>query len=250
MSDATDRVAALALLNEYVQAAAAPVITTTASTGEMDLILDRNKRASTWAAGTAYFAGDIVLPTVRINRRYRCVVSGVSANVNQSSVQYVNITAGGSGYTSAPAVAFTSGGGSGAAGTAILSGGVVVFILITNRGSGYTSAPTVGFSGGGGTAAAGTAVITGPEPFWPRHRYNQGARIADGSSGVDGYTLTWIEDGPQYDNVYDVRQAAHECWLLKAAKASQFVKAGDISFEQVYDHCMTEAARFASLGMG
>jgi phage tail sheath protein FI len=78
-------------------------------------------------------------------------------------VASVTITNQGSGYTSAPTVAFAGGGGTGAAGTAVLGTGddaeKVVSITITNPGSGYTSAPTVSFSGGSGTGAAGTAVI-------------------------------------------------------------------------------------------
>lgn len=74
-------------------------------------------------------------------------------------VDGVVITAGGSGYTTVPTVAFTGGAGAGAAGTAVVSGGVVQSVTMTNPGTGYTSAPTVGFSGGGGSGAAGTAVM-------------------------------------------------------------------------------------------
>lgn len=74
-------------------------------------------------------------------------------------VRRVNVTAGGSGYTSAPTVTFTGGAGTGAAAVAIVEGGSVVAVLITNRGSGYTSAPTIGFTGGGGTGATATGVI-------------------------------------------------------------------------------------------
>lgn len=80
-----------------------------------------------------------------------------------TGVTSVTITNPGSGYTSAPTVAFTGGGGTGAAGTAVLGEGAdaqkVVSVTITNPGSGYTSAPSVGFSGGAGSGAAGTAVI-------------------------------------------------------------------------------------------
>ena len=65
----------------------------------------------------------------------------------------------GSGYSSPPAVAFSGGGGSGAAGTAVLDGNTVSKVTITNPGTGYTSTPTVGFSGGGGSGAAGKAVL-------------------------------------------------------------------------------------------
>ena len=64
-------------------------------------------------------------------------------------------------YTSAPTVAFSGGGGTGAAGTAVLTNGRVTGVTITNAGSGYTSAPTIAFSGGGGTGAAALAVLTG-----------------------------------------------------------------------------------------
>lgn len=69
------------------------------------------------------------------------------------------IAVGGSGYTSAPAVTFTGGGGTGAAGTAVISGGVVTGVTVTAGGSGYSSAPTVVFTGGGGADAKATATV-------------------------------------------------------------------------------------------
>jgi|GEM_PF-6918000 len=69
----------------------------------------------------------------------------------------VAITNPGSGYTSAPTVSFSGGGGTGAAGTATIVGGGVTAVIITNPGTGYTSAPTVNFSGGGGSGAAASA---------------------------------------------------------------------------------------------
>ncbi len=67
---------------------------------------------------------------------------------------------GGSGYTSAPTVVFTGGGGTGATVTAVLAN-VVSSVNISAPGVNYTSAPTVAFSVGGGTGAAATSVITG-----------------------------------------------------------------------------------------
>lgn len=46
-------------------------------------------------------------------------------------------------HSSAPAVSFSGGGGSNAAGTAVLTNGIVTSITMTNNGSGYSSAPTV-----------------------------------------------------------------------------------------------------------
>jgi hypothetical protein len=60
-------------------------------------------------------------------------------------------------------VAFSGGGGSGAAGYAIVSsGGAVTNVVVTNKGIGYTSAPTVTItsSTGTGSGAAATATVT------------------------------------------------------------------------------------------
>jgi hypothetical protein len=74
-------------------------------------------------------------------------------------VNSLSIANGGTGYTSAPTVGFTGGGGSGAAATATVSGGQVVALTVTNPGSGYTTAPTVTFTGGGGNSAAAVANL-------------------------------------------------------------------------------------------
>jgi len=95
-----------------------------------------------------------------------------------TTVASATITAGGSGYATAPTVLFSGGGGSGAAGTATISGGAVTAITITNSGSGYTSNPAISFSGGGGSGAAATAVLSAPVPT---------TAPSVGSTG----TLTW-----------------------------------------------------------
>lgn len=82
-----------------------------------------------------------------------------SANAFNQKVRFVEITNGGSGYNPAspPTVTFTGGGGTSAAGTALVSNsGAVIGVSMTNNGSGYTSAPTVAFSSG---SAAGTARV-------------------------------------------------------------------------------------------
>jgi hypothetical protein len=70
-------------------------------------------------------------------------------------ISYVTIINGGSGFTSAPTIGFTGGGGSGATATATVSQGSVTGITITAAGTGYTSTPTVTFTGGGG----GTGLV-------------------------------------------------------------------------------------------
>lgn len=90
-----------------------------------------------------------------------------TANTFNQKVRFIQITNGGSGYNPAspPTVSFSGGGGSGAAGTALVTNsGVVIGVQITNNGSGYTSAPTVAFSSGAATATA----IVGCNNFFGR----------------------------------------------------------------------------------
>ena len=81
------------------------------------------------------------------------------------AVASINLTSSGSGYTSAPTVNFTGGGGSGATAQAIIDTTAgsptfhqVVEIDIVNGGN-YTSAPKITISGGGGTGATATAAL-------------------------------------------------------------------------------------------
>ena len=74
-----------------------------------------------------------------------------------AAITGATVTSGGTGYTAAPTVSFTGGGGAGATATAVVSGGSVVSVSLTAPGTGYTGAPTIAFSGGGGAGAAATA---------------------------------------------------------------------------------------------
>jgi hypothetical protein len=96
------------------------------------------------------------------------VGSGASINaVVSGPVTSLAITNSGSGYTSAPTVTITGGGGYGATAHAIvgtISGTsqyqTLIAIVLDEPGQGYTSTPTVVFSGGGGANAAAAASIT------------------------------------------------------------------------------------------
>ena len=82
-----------------------------------------------------------------------------------ASVISINVTNGGSGYTTSPIVAITGGGAdsdSQASATAQITNGSVTGITVVDGGSGYTSVPTVSISGGGGTGATATAIARGP----------------------------------------------------------------------------------------
>ena len=97
--------------------------------------------------------------------------------------KYVNgftpaVTAGGSGYSSAPAVTFTNATndtGTGLAATATVSGGAVTGITITNPGNGYRLAPTMTIAApGSGTQATGTVTLNAGSVWeWNSlHKYN------------------------------------------------------------------------------
>jgi hypothetical protein len=75
----------------------------------------------------------------------------------------IRVSTGGEGYTAAPTMSITGGGGAGATGVVVMAGTVVDSVIITNSGTGFTGSPTVSFSGGGGTGAEADAyAYTGP----------------------------------------------------------------------------------------
>lgn len=76
------------------------------------------------------------------------------------TVTSINIINGGTGYTTAPPVTITGGGGTGATATATITSGSVTQITITNAGTGYTYTPDVAITGGAGVGAVATAAGT------------------------------------------------------------------------------------------
>jgi parallel beta-helix repeat protein len=137
-----------------------------------------------------------------------------SDNAYQGRVRHVYISNGGTGYspTSPPTVSFTGGGGSGAAGTALVSNsGAVIGVQMTTFGSGYTSAPSVSFSGGGGSGAAGTA-LTGCDNFTRRVitlLFDSGLTVTDGGNlklngNLVAGTDTTLTLRGQFGNWYEI----------------------------------------------
>jgi Protein of unknown function (DUF2589) len=87
-----------------------------------------------------------------------------------AQVSGATITAPGSGYTTAPGVTPTGGGGSGLImSTTLGTGGSVASISITNPGTGYTSAPNLAIdpAPAGGTNATATATFAAATPAVP-----------------------------------------------------------------------------------
>lgn len=99
------------------------------------------------------------------------VTSGAISAVNMiGAVREINLISGGSGYTTAPTITFSGGGGTGAVATAKMNAitGSVLYVTVTNPGDNYTSDPTVTF----GTAfPLSTAVLIGQQYFVSNRLY-------------------------------------------------------------------------------
>ena len=74
-----------------------------------------------------------------------------------AGIERIEVTAGGTGYTSAPTVTIT-GDGSGATATATVAGNVITSITVTGKGTNYSVAD-ITISGGGGSDATARAVL-------------------------------------------------------------------------------------------
>ena len=114
----------------------------------------------------------------------RKITGNPTHDVN-GEVDSITITAGGSGYTSVPTAAIV-GDGTGATGTATISGGAVTGVTITSSGSGYSFA-FVAFTGGGGANAAGTVNLGDADSLPALQSAVEGAAVA---GTVDRVVLT------------------------------------------------------------
>lgn len=78
-----------------------------------------------------------------------------TATLASDAVGTVAVGTPGIGYTIAPTITFTGGGGTGAVGTATVVNGVITAITVSSGGTGYTTAPTVVITPAGASAGGG-----------------------------------------------------------------------------------------------
>ena len=108
----------------------------------------------------------------------------------QGVISRIDLTNGGTGYTSVPTVAITAPAAGGIQATAVASmaGGIVTGVIVTNEGSGYAagSHPAITISGGGGTGAAATAQVPNTGDMFTQNR---------ASLHLHGGNTPWISDG-------------------------------------------------------
>lgn len=100
----------------------------------------------------------------------------------------VTVTNGGANYATAPTVSFTGGGGSGAQAVANLAPAAVAALSLQNGGSGYTSPPAITISGGGGSGATATATVG-------NNRRITSVTLINGGSGYTSAPVVTISGG-------------------------------------------------------
>jgi autotransporter-associated beta strand protein len=122
------------------------------------------------------------------------VGQGIS-NPTGDVVATIPVTAPGSGYTGAPIVSITGGGGTGASAVANYDKdtGTVTSITLTSPGSDYTSAPTVTLAGGNGSGATlGTPTLAAAVPG-ALTKIGAGTLTLSGTSALTGATI--VQEG-------------------------------------------------------
>ena len=105
--------------------------------------------------GSGYLSGDVVQIKFAGGGASTTATGSLTVNTSAGGLGAVNLTNGGSGYTTASVISFSGGGGTGA--EAVISGivnGKITAIQVTNTGSGYTSAPTMAITVGTGASWA------------------------------------------------------------------------------------------------
>ena len=168
---------------------------------------DPNNPAAYWSRGPGdFFKGSIddlriydrTLSSAEIKALYDYERSPQSPSVRgaRAAAQLVNgfivgatVMDGGYGYTNAPTVTVSGGGGSGAKIKAILLDGVVVSLVITSPGSGYTSVPTITISSPPmppRRATASSSIVNG---------FVVAATLTDGGAGYQTAPTVLLIDG-------------------------------------------------------
>jgi hypothetical protein len=93
----------------------------------------------------------------------------------------------------------------------------------------------------------GTSGTVEPRP-WPIFGHWPGR----GEAFQDDGTVRWRDDGTEI-GLWDVRSATHDAWMMKAGRASEKISTGSdravFAQQQIYDHCIDMAQKFAPFGI-
>lgn len=99
----------------------------------------------------------------------------------------------GTGYASAPAVTISGGGGSSAAGTAVLTDNKVTSVTITNVGSSYTSTPSVSLAAPAEVTFNAASAVDGTDITLTSHPFETGDQVTYSDKG--GTAIAELTDG-------------------------------------------------------
>jgi len=156
-----------------------------------------------------------------------------------AGIERIEVTAGGTGYTSAPTVTIT-GDGSGATATATVSAGAVTAVTVTGKGTNYRVAD-ITFSGGGGSDAGARAVLTPKEGHGVNPREELGGFfmslnvLLDGAAGSGDITVgndfrqIMLIKNPRVYNATPLAGAIASADTLKATNYLDFDSAVDVT---------------------
>ena len=173
----------------------------------------------------------IVTSTAAVSQS-QIIVSGVGSNRpydgqaiffdrKYNVVRKIDITNGGSGYTSAPTVTVAAPTGPGVAiratASATVENGVVTAVTILSNGSQYEVVPAVTFSGGGGADAAATAVL---DPI-----YYEVSSSTEPSAGIS--TLTLVQNLNNEVGVGSTAFFARQSLQIVSSHSFQYIGAGN-----------------------
>jgi hypothetical protein len=173
----------------------------------------------------------IVTSTAAVSQS-KVVVSGVGSNrpydgqaiffdKKYNVVRKIDITNGGSGYTSAPTVTVATPTGPGVAvrstASATVENGVVTAVTVLSSGSQYEVVPAVTFSGGGGSSAAATAVL---DPI-----YYEVGEATEPSAGIS--TLTLVQNLNNEVGVGSTVFFARQSLQIVSSHSFQYIGAGN-----------------------
>lgn len=173
----------------------------------------------------------IVTSTAAVSQS-QIVVSGVGSNrpydgqaiffdKKYNVVRKIDITNGGSGYTSPPTVTVAAPTGPGVAvrstASATVENGVVTAVTMLSNGSQYEVVPAVTFSGGGGADAAATAVL---DPI-----YYEVSSSTEPSAGIS--TLTLVQNLNNEVGVGSTAFFARQSLQIVSSHSFQYIGAGN-----------------------
>lgn len=168
-----------------------------------------------------------------------------ATQISNTGITSIVLTNGGTGYTTAPTVTISGGGGSGATAEATVSGGIVTSLIMTNPGTGYTSDPIVSFSGPG-TGAAANAFRNGfPVPHRPSPTFIDGYIILPGDGDeLSGLIFNSSSDTP-FDwpgNEFIAAEMFPDTVTTLARQNNQVVAFGPTSVEFFFDAANVNAS--------